>query len=148
MLSIDLQVVESWPDMNPASPFRKLTGTPMYMATDVLRGSSHSPSTDVESLFYTILAVCTNGRLSDRSAKFAEDPGTAAKTRHGSMTQAELEELQHAPQDKHNFLKTLHNLFFPWVEEHDDIPAHRSHRNNVSPAAVKLACNKFITPSV
>eukprot|EP00891_Asterochloris_glomerata_P002611 jgi/Astpho2/2611/Aster-04314 len=35
-----------------------LTGTPMYMAIDVLRGSSHSPSTDMESLFYTILAVC------------------------------------------------------------------------------------------
>ena len=120
----------------------------MYMTIDVLRGSSHSPTTDVESLFYTILAVCTNGRLSDRGAKFAEDPGTAAKTRRGSMTEAELEELRHAPQDKHDILKTLHNLFFPWVEERDDIPAHRSHRNNVSPTAVKLACNKFITPSV
>ncbi len=85
----------------------------MYMAIDVLRGSSHSPSTDMESLFYTILAVCTNGRLSDRGARFAEDPRMPAKTRRGSMNEPELEELQHAPQDKHHFLQTLHDLFSP-----------------------------------
>ena len=77
----------------------------MYMAIDVLRGSSHSPSTDMESLFYTILAVCTNGRLSDRGARFAEDPRMAAKSRRGSMTEPELEEWQHAPQDKHHFCR-------------------------------------------
>ena len=116
----------------------------MYMAIEVLRGSSHSPSTDVESLFYTILSVCTGGRLSDRGAKFAEDPRMAAKLRRACMTELELEELQHVPQDKHDFLKTLHNLFFTLVQEQNGVSAHRIYCNHVLPAAVKKACNNFI----
>ncbi len=113
--------MESWSDTDtdPSTLVQNLTGTPMYMAIDVLRGSRHSPSTEVESLFYTILAVCTDGRLSDRGANFAEDPRTAAKLRRGGMIESELEELQHAPQDKHDFLKTLHDLFFPWGQVHN-----------------------------
>ena len=104
-------MVERWSDKDPPTPVRNLTGTPMYMAIDVLRGSCHSPSTEVESLFYTILAVCTDGRLSDRGARFTEHPCMAVKTRRGGMTEPELEELLHAPQDKHDLLKTL--LVFP-----------------------------------
>ena len=119
----------------------------MYMAIDVLRGSRHSPSTEVESLFYTIWQFAQM----DASAivvpillkTHARQPNCG-----GGMTESELEELQHAAQDKHDFLKTLHDLFFPWGQERNEIPAQPNDRNNVSPAAVKTACKKFITPSV
>ena len=140
---IGLQVVESW--SNPSSPVFRPTGTPMYMAIDVLEFYGHTPSTELESLFYTILGICTGGRFSDRGADCVEDPEGAAQLRRGCMTELELEELQHVPQDKHELLRTLHNLFFPLVEQEEDRPAYRFHCQAVLPAAVKATCNSFLT---
>ena len=138
---IELQVVERWSEPGPHGPVVRPTGTPMYMAFDVLEFYGHSPSTELECLFYTILDVCTGGRLSDRGADFEDDPGGAANLRREFMTELELAALQHVPQDKHDFMRTLHDIFFPLVEEEEDRPAHRYHCQAVLPVAVKAACN-------
>ena len=63
---VDLQVMED--RSGPPSPVQTLMGTPKYMAIDVLLGHSHSPSTHLESLCYTILADCAGASLSDGDA--------------------------------------------------------------------------------
>ena len=66
-------------------------------------------------------------------------PRLAVKLRRGGMLALELEELQYIPLDKHAFLKTLHNVFFPLMVQEKDQPPCRFHRIDVSPAAVKAA---------
>lgn len=141
----DLQVMDS---SGSQSPVQTLTGTPIYMAIDVLMGQSSTPSTDLESLFYTILAVCVGGRHSDRGAGFANAPKVAAKLRRGGMLAPELEELQYAPQDKHAFLETLHNVFFPFATPKKGKAPSRFHCNDVSTEDVQEACRHFMSPSV
>ena len=142
---IDLQVMDS---SGSQSPVQTLTGTPLYMAIDVLMGQSSTPSTDLESLFYTILAVCTGGRHRDRDAGFANAPKVAAKLRRGDMLAPELEELQYAPQDKRAFLETLHDVFFPFATPKKGKAPSRFHCNDVLPDDVKEACQQFISLSV
>ena len=71
-----MQVVKDWSGLS--SPVSHITGTPMFMAIQVLQGGSHTPNTALESVLYTILFVCTDGHLSDRDANFLHKPVEAA----------------------------------------------------------------------
>ena len=93
-----MQVVKSWDE--PSSPVSHITGTPMYMAFQVLQGSNHTPNTALESLLYTILSVCTEGHPSGRDADFYWNPVAAAMERLGFMLQPPLEALQHVSNNK------------------------------------------------
>ena len=133
-----MQVVDSWTE--PSSPILAITGTRMYMAIQVLQGGSHSPNTALESLLYTILSVCTDDHLCDRSANFMTDPDGAAAQRLGMRIAPDLKELQIVPHKLHNFLAALHSVFFPRVVGQ----LQRKHETEVSPADVKAACKDFI----
>ncbi len=133
-----MQVVKSWSE--PSSPVSGITGTPMYMAIQVLQGKDHTPNTALESLLYSILSICSDGHLSDCGADFVDDPVSAAMQRLGFMIQPALGALQHVPHDKRDFVAALHDVFFPTVDEQP----LRSHRTDVLPAHVKAACSKFL----
>ena len=60
--------------------------------------------------------------------------------RLGFMLQPTLAVLQHVPDDKRNFVATLHNVFFP-VEKRQDL---RYYCRDVSPLHVMAACRNFI----
>ena len=139
-LANNMQVVNSWTE--PSSPILEITGTRMYMAIQVLQGGSHSPNTALESLLYTILSVCTDDHLCDRTANFMTDPYGAAEQRLGARIAPELKELQIVPNEMHEFLAALHSVFFPRVAGQ----LLRNHETDVSPNDVKAACINFIAP--
>ena len=112
----------------------------MFMAIQVLQGGNHTPNTALESLLYTLLYVCTDGHLSDRDANFLHNPVSAAMLRLGFMLQPTLAALQHVPDDKRDFVATLHNVFFP-MEKREDLCFYC---RDVSPAHVMAACRNFI----
>ena len=98
----------------------------MYMAIQVLQGKNHTPDTALESLLYSILAVCSDGRLSDRGADFVDDPAGAATQRLGFRIQPTPGALQHVPHDKRNFVATLHNVLLPQSgQAASAFPSHR-----------------------
>ena len=132
-----MQVVNSWDESS--SPVSHITGTPMYMAIQVLEGGNHTPNTALESLLYTLLDVCTEGHLSDRDAPFYHKPLAAAMQRLGFMLQPTLGALQHVPDDKCSFLAALHDVFFPMGNK--DL---RYYERDVLPEHVKAVCRKFI----
>eukprot|EP00891_Asterochloris_glomerata_P003367 jgi/Astpho2/3367/Aster-04709 len=101
------QVVKSWSE--PSSPVSGITGTPMYMAIQVLQGKGHTLNTALESLLYSMLSICSDGHLSDRGADFVDDPVGAAMQRLGFMIQPVLGALQHVPHDKRDFVAALHD---------------------------------------
>ena len=133
-----MQAVNSWAEAS--SRVSAITGTRMYMAIQVLQGGSHSPSTALESLLYTILSVCTDDHLCDRHANFMTDPKGAGDQRLGARVGPELEELRILPAEMHEFMAALHGVFFRRVAG----LSLRIHRTDVSPGGVKAACIHFI----
>lgn len=43
----------------------EMTGTPLFMALSVAWGDAHTVSSDLESLFYALLYIASDGAVSD-----------------------------------------------------------------------------------
>lgn len=87
------------------------TGTPTYMALSILRGGSHSVSSELESLFYVLIkVVSTQHALRWESTPFGL---RAAGMRWLFMTLSfEADVLASIPPKCHSVITNLHQLFF------------------------------------
>eukprot|EP00891_Asterochloris_glomerata_P009098 jgi/Astpho2/9098/fgenesh1_pg.00133_%23_93_t len=110
---IDLATLR--PLRDPKMPVHLVTGTPDFMAVEVLEGAAQAASSDLESLMYCFLHVATQGRLPWKDlprhtrapAIYAKYSCMAKKSLYHSKITAHIREPSLVP-----IAKSLRGLFF------------------------------------
>ncbi|MCJ1467082.1 hypothetical protein MMC07_005704 [Pseudocyphellaria aurata] len=135
-------------DAEPSSPptsMADLTGTSLYMAENVLAGESHTISTQLESLFLSLLDIsCSHKLVGHNLLATAVSPLTCALARSGAMRCMHLPENDAITSDLRPFMRQLHQLFYPLVAG----TRQRLHNEAVQAADLQYVCQQFINASV
>ena len=125
----------------PSGHVTAITGTALFAAISVMEGGPHSLSSMLEGLFYSILFICSAGRVpGERAFKISRDPEEWAIARRSSMTRPVQAVMMHQVSAEHaGLVAALHMLFFPAHERAFE------YRDDVSVAEFCTACGPFLS---
>lgn len=127
-----MQVARSGDETSPSGRPHRLTGTPLFCAISVLEGQSHTISSALESLFYSMLYWVSNSRFPDALGE-PHNTSARAEVRLGQMLSVRPRWHKEIQPVALEFVKALHSLFFA-----------SQYNENVTVDQFKSACIRFI----